>query len=120
FGPVVGSTYGQTESPQIVTAITPAELDDPANQGSVGCATWFWEFAIMDRQGRLSPAGQPGEMVVRVVLVMACYCRQRDKSAETIVGGWLHTGDVGAVDERGYLFIKDPLRVVIVTGGFSV
>lgn len=120
FGPVVGSTYGQTESPQIVTAITPAELADPANHGSVGCATWFSEFAIMDRQGRLLPAGQPGEVVVRGDLVMTGYWRLPEKTAETIVDGWLHTGDVGVVDERGYLFIKDRLRDVIITGGFNV
>src|SRR3546814_2183741 len=61
FGPVVGATYGQTESPQIVTAITPAEFSEPANLGSAGRATWFSEFAIMDREGRVRPAGQAGD-----------------------------------------------------------
>ncbi|MBO1111725.1 AMP-binding protein [Bordetella petrii] len=120
FGPVVGATYGQTESPQIVTAITPAELADPANLGSVGSATWFSEFAIMDRDGRCLPAGQAGEVVVRGDLVMAGYWRLPEKTAETIVDGWLHTGDVGVVDQRGYLTIKDRLRDVIITGGFNV
>ena len=120
FGPVVGATYGQTESPQIVTAITPAELDEPANLGSVGSATWFSEFAIMDREGRILPPGQAGEVVVRGDLVMAGYWRLPEKTAETIVDGWLHTGDVGVVDERGYLTIKDRLRDVIITGGFNV
>ncbi|MDM9559850.1 class I adenylate-forming enzyme family protein [Bordetella petrii] len=120
FGPVVGATYGQTESPQIVTAITPAELAEPANLGSAGRATWFSEFAIMDREGRLLPAGQAGEVVVRGDLVMTGYWRLPDKTAETIVDGWLHTGDVGVVDERGYLYIKDRLRDVIITGGFNV
>ncbi|HYG45266.1 MAG TPA: AMP-binding protein [Bordetella sp.] len=120
FGPVVGATYGQTESPQIVTAITPADLADPANLGSVGSATWFSEFAIMDREGRLLPAGQAGEVVVRGDLVMTGYWRLPEKTAETIVDGWLHTGDVGVVDQRGYLTIKDRLRDVIITGGFNV
>ncbi|MCD0504208.1 class I adenylate-forming enzyme family protein [Bordetella petrii] len=120
FGPVVGATYGQTESPQIVTAITPAEFDDPANLGSVGSATWFSEFAIMDREGKPLPAGQPGEVVVRGDLVMTGYWRLPEKTADTIVDGWLHTGDVGVVDERGYLYIKDRLRDVIITGGFNV
>lgn len=120
FGPVVGSTYGQTESPQIVTAITPADFDDPANVGSVGCATWFSEFAIMSSEGKILPAGQAGEVVVRGDLVMTGYWRLPEKTAETLVDGWLHTGDVGVVDERGYLFIKDRLRDVIITGGFNV
>ena len=120
FGPVVGATYGQTESPQIVTAITPADFADPANLGSVGSATWFSAFAIMDRDGRILPAGQAGEVVVRGDLVMTGYWRLPEKTAETIVDGWLHTGDVGVVDERGYLTIKDRLRDVIITGGFNV
>ncbi|MBV7481706.1 AMP-binding protein [Bordetella sp. BOR01] len=120
FGPVVGATYGQTESPQIVTAITPADFADLANLGSVGSATWFSEFAIMDREGRILPAGQAGEVVVRGDLVMTGYWRLPEKTAETIVDGWLHTGDVGVVDERGYLTIKDRLRDVIITGGFNV
>jgi len=120
FGPVVGATYGQTEAPQIVTAITPAEFSDPANLGSVGGAAWFSEFALMDREGRILPAGQPGEVVVRGDLVMTGYWRLPEKTAETIVDGWLHTGDVGVADERGYLYIKDRLRDVIITGGFNV
>ncbi|MVW73533.1 AMP-binding protein [Bordetella sp. 15P40C-2] len=120
FGPVVGSTYGQTEAPQIVTAITPQDFEDPRNMGSVGCATWFSEFAIMDKDGKLQPAGEPGEVVVRGDLVMTGYWRLPQKTAETIVDGWLHTGDVGVVDERGYLYIKDRLRDVIITGGFNV
>jgi len=120
FGPVVGSTYGQTESPQLVTAITPDDFEDPANLGSVGRATWFSEFAIMGSEGQLLPAGCAGEVVVRGDLVMTGYWRLPEKTAETIVDGWLHTGDVGVVDERGYLYIKDRLRDVIITGGFNV
>lgn len=120
FGPVVGSTYGQTESPQIVTAITPQDFEDPANAGSVGSATWFSEFAIMDSEGGIQPPGRAGEIVVRGDLVMTGYWRLPEKTAETLVDGWLHTGDVGVMDERGYLYIKDRLRDVIITGGFNV
>ena len=74
----------------------------------------------MDSEGKIQPAGQPGEVVVRGDLVMTGYWRLPEKTAETIVDGWLHTGDVGVVDERGYLYIKDRLRDVIITGGFNV
>jgi len=120
FGPVVGATYGQTEAPQIVTALPPAELADPANLGSAGRVTWFSTLGIMDANGQLLPPGQSGEVVVRGDLVMTGYWRLPDKTAETLIDGWLHTGDVGVVDERGMLTIKDRLRDVIITGGFNV
>jgi len=120
FGPVVGATYGQTEAPQIVTALTPAELAEPANLGSAGRVTWFSTVGIMDNDGQLLPQGQTGEVVVAGDLVMTGYWRLPDKTAETLIDGWLHTGDVGVVDARGMLTIKDRLRDVIITGGFNV
>jgi len=120
FGPRIGATYGQTEAPQIVTMIRPEELADPANRGSGGRCTWLSEMGIMTPQGQLLPAGEKGEVVVRGDLVMTGYWQMPEKTAETIVDGWLHTGDVGYIDERGYLFIKDRLRDVVITGGFNV
>ena len=120
FGPVVGTTYGQTEAPQIVTVLPPGELAEPANRGSVGRTTWLSDMAIMAPDGRLLPEGELGEVVVRGDLVMTGYWRLPEKTAETIVDGWLHTGDVGLVDERGYLFLKDRIRDVVITGGFNV
>lgn len=120
FGPRIGSTYGQTEAPQIVTMIRPHELADPANRGSAGRVTWLSDLAIMSPQGQLLPVGEKGEVVVRGDLVMTGYWNMPEKTAETIVDGWLHTGDVGYLDERGYLYIKDRLRDVVITGGFNV
>lgn len=120
FGPVVGTTYGQTEAPQIVTMLRPSELGDPLNKGSVGRCTWLTDLGIMAPDGSLLPTNEIGEVVVRGDLVMKGYWRLPEKTAETIVNGWLHTGDVGLVDERGYLFLKDRIRDVIITGGFNV
>ena len=53
-------------------------------------------------------------------LVMSGYWRLPEKTAETLVDGWLHTGDTGLMDARGYLFLKDRLRDVIITGGFNI
>ena len=51
---------------------------------------------------------------------MAGYYKMPDKTAETIIDGWLHTGDIGYIDSRGYVFIKDRIRDLVVTGGFNV
>ena len=120
FGPVVGTTYGQTEAPQIVTMMRPDELMDETRRGSVGRVMWFSDLAIMDREGRQLQPGQNGEIVVRGDLLMLGYWRMPEKTAETIVDGWLHTGDVGSIDEAGYLTIKDRLRDVVISGGFNV
>ncbi len=120
FGPVLGTTYGQTEAPQIVTVLRPADLETPENRASVGRVTWLSDVAIMAPDGALLPRGEIGEVVVRGDLVMSGYWRLPEKTAETIVDGWLHTGDTGLIDARGYLFLKDRLRDVIITGGFNV
>lgn len=120
FGEVVGTTYGQTEAPQIVTMMRPSGFKDPLNRGSVGRCTWLSDMAIMSPEGKLLPEGEAGEVVVKGHLVMTGYWRLPEKTAETIIDGWLHTGDVGLVDERGYLFLKDRIRDVIITGGFNI
>jgi len=120
FGPVLGTTYGQTEAPQIVTVLRPADLEAPENRASVGRVTWLSDAAIMGPDGALLPRGEIGEVVVQGDLVMSGYWRLPDKTAETVVDGWLHTGDTGLIDARGYLFLKDRLRDVIITGGFNI
>ncbi len=120
FGDVVGTTYGQTEAPQIVTMMRPSGFKDPLNRGSVGRCTWLSDMAIMAPDGSRLPEGEVGEVVVQGHLVMTGYWRLPEKTSETIIDGWLHTGDVGLIDERGYLFLKDRIRDVIITGGFNI
>ncbi len=120
FGEVVGTTYGQTEAPQIVTMMRPSSFKDPLNRGSVGRCTWLSDMAIMSPDGKVLSEGETGEVVVRGHLVMTGYWRLPEKTADTIIDGWLHTGDVGVIDERGYLFLKDRIRDVIITGGFNI
>lgn len=120
FGPVLGTTYGQTEAPQILTVMRPEDFDDPRNWASVGRAAWFSDVAIMAPDGRLLPSGEVGEVVARGDLLMSGYWRLPEKTAETVVDGWLHTGDRGLIDERGYLFLKDRLKDMVITGGFNV
>lgn len=120
FGPHLAAIYGQTEAPTMITAITARELADEANLESVGRPCPFNEVQIMAPDGSILPPGETGEVVVRGDLVMRGYLNRPDLTKETIVDGWLHTGDLGTFDERGYLFLKDRLRDVIISGGFNV
>src|SRR5690606_10210582 len=120
FGPVIATTYGQTEAPQIATLLRPHELMEPDNQASAGRATWYTDIAIVDSDGRALAPGETGEITIQGELVMTGYWKLPEKTADTIKNNRLHTGDVGYLDERGFLYIKDRLRDVIITGGFNV
>ena len=120
FGPVLGTTYGQTEAPQILTVMRPQDFEQERNWAAVGRSTWFSDVAIMSPEGRLLPTGEVGEVVARGLLLMTGYWNLPGKTAETLVDGWLHTGDRGMFDARGYLYLKDRLKDMVITGGFNV
>jgi acyl-CoA synthetase (AMP-forming)/AMP-acid ligase II len=120
FGPVVATNYGQTEAPQMISINTGPEMAETANLASAGRPTLMARVGIMDGEGRLLPAGESGEIVVRGDLVMSGYLDNPEETAKTLVEGWLHTGDVGVLDDRDYLFIKDRLKDLVITGGFNV
>lgn len=119
FGPVVCTSFGQTEAPQIITFLPPAEMSDH-NLASVGRPTLLTRVAIVDKEGRPLPPGEEGEIAVRGDLVMSGYLKAEAETRKTLVDGWLRTGDAGVLDERGYLFLRDRIRDVIITGGFNV
>ncbi|WP_370680242.1 class I adenylate-forming enzyme family protein [Comamonas sp. GB3 AK4-5] len=120
FGPVLGTTYGQTEAPQILTVMRPEDFEDERNWAAVGRKTWYSDVAVMSPQGDILPVGEVGEVVARGPLVMSGYWKLPEKTAETLVDGWLHTGDRGMFDARGYLYLKDRLKDMVITGGFNV
>ena len=70
--------------------------------------------------GRPLAAGESGEVVIRGGLVMLGYLNRPDLTEQTIIDGWLRTGDIGAIDDRGYLFLKGRIGDVIISGGFNV
>lgn len=120
FGPHIAAIYGQTEAPTMIAAITARELAEGVNIESVGRPCPFNDVQIMAPDGTIMPPGELGEVVVRGDLVMRGYLNRPDLTEQTIVDGWLHTGDLGMFDERGYLYLKDRLRDVIISGGFNV
>ena len=120
FGPVIETAYGQVEAPQIITAMRASELERDENLASVGRTSAVARVEIMSPRGEPLPRGEVGEIVVSGPLVMNGYLGQPELTARTIIDGWLHTGDLGVLDGRGYLFIRGRLREVINTGGFKV
>ncbi|HYD68141.1 AMP-binding protein, partial [Azospirillum sp.] len=120
FGPVIGSNYGQTEAPQVITVMTGKDYANGTRLASCGRPGLLARVEVMDRDGRILPPGKEGEIIVRGDLLMLGYLDMPEATAETLRDGWLHTGDVGVFDEQGYLTIKDRLRDVIITGGFNV
>src|SRR5262249_55401580 len=72
-----------------------------------------------DEQGGSLPAGERGEVVLRGPKVFRGYWRDPDATAKAFAGGWFHTGDIGVRDDDGYLFIVDPVKDMILSGGKS-
>ncbi len=75
---------------------------------------------VVDDDGQDVAQGEPGEILIKGHNVMNGYWKREDATAETIVDGWLHTGDIGKVDEDGYFFIVDRKKEMIIRGGYNV
>jgi long-chain acyl-CoA synthetase len=115
-GVTVRQGYGLTETAALI-ATNPAGREKP---GSVGLPIPGAEVRIVDDEGHTLATGEIGEICCRSPAVMHGYWRSPEVTAETIRDGWLHTGDVGHLDEDGYLFIVDRKKDVIIRGGFNV
>ncbi len=113
------TAYGLTESTGVVSICR--EGDDATTIATTsGRAIPDVEVAIVDVEGNQLPAGQAGEIVVRGYNVMRGYFEDPERTAEAIdADGWLHTGDIGVLDDRGYLDITDRLKDMFIVGGFN-
>lgn len=120
FNGALETCFGQTEAPQIATCMRAADWSKPENLASCGRATALTEVAALGQDGSRLPPGAQGEIALKGDLVMKGYLDMPDETAATIRDGWLMTGDIGLVDDRGFVFIKDRARDVIITGGFNV
>jgi fatty-acyl-CoA synthase len=120
FGPVLETTYGQTEASTIATALSADQLADKEARYSAGARGPLVRVEVMDTDGKVLAPGTTGEIVVAGDLLMSGYLEMPEETSKTLVNGWLHTGDVGYIDEKGRLFVKDRIRDVVITGGFNV
>jgi len=113
--------YGTTET-FIATLLRPEQhrLDNPALLKSCGQPMPGVELRIVAPNGRDVPSGVPGEVLVRSPWMFSGYLNRPDATATAIVDGWYHTGDAGARDEDGNLFLVDRLKDMIVSGGENI
>ncbi len=108
--------YGLTEG--FVTILDAA--DAPRKAGSVGCPPALFAMKIVDESGRELPPGVNGEILGKGPILMPGYYRREALTAETLVDGWLHTGDIGHVDDEGFLYLVDRKKDMIDSGGVKV
>jgi acyl-CoA synthetase (AMP-forming)/AMP-acid ligase II len=126
LGPCLVQLYGQAESPMTITYLPHRDhmLDGSQEQmkrlASAGFSRTDVEVKIFDSDDRELSSGEMGEIVTRSDLVMKGYWRNPEATAETLRNGWLHTGDMGYMDEKGYLFIMDRSKDMIISGGENI
>jgi long-chain acyl-CoA synthetase len=131
FGNKFIQIYGQGETPMTITCLSRADhlardeadiTDGALDQrlASVGCAQMPVDIRIADTQGQAVPAGEIGEILVKGDTVMLGYWANPQASAESIVDGWLYTGDMGVIDKHGYLTLKDRSKDLIISGGTNI
>ena len=117
--------FGMTELSCMVLCLQPSDhqralAGEPNLLRSCGRPLPGAELKIVDEQGNSLAAGETGELLVRSSTTMQGYWQLPEKTAETIVDGWLHTGDAGYLDEDGFFYIRDRVKDMIVSGGENI
>jgi long-chain acyl-CoA synthetase len=126
FGPRLAQIYGQGESPMTITTLSRQDIADREHPrwlerlGSAGRPYACLDVMVADAQDRALPVGETGEIICRGDVVMPGYWRNDEATAQTLRGGWLHTGDVGVFDAEGYLTLKDRSKDMIISGGSNI
>jgi acyl-CoA synthetase (AMP-forming)/AMP-acid ligase II len=130
FGPVLCQGYGQTEAAGSIAFMKPGdhfvggdisgEIEGDERLTGCGRPIVFNQTAIMSDDGEVLPQGETGEICLKSDVVMMGYYNQPDKTAETLIDGWLHTGDIGHIDQDGFIHITDRKKDLIISGGFNV
>lgn len=122
FGPIFVQLYGQGEAPMTITGLRRADHfgADDAILGSVGYARSGVDVAVLRDDGTPAAIDEIGEIVCRGDVVMSGYWNNPDATAATLQNGWLHTGDMGSFDARGFLTLRDRSKDVVISGGSNI
>ena len=125
-GPKLVQVYGQGESPMTIARLSQAAHGETGHPrylerlASTGTAMTAVDVRIVDDGDRSLPQGEIGEVIVRGATVMTRYWNNPEATAETLRGGWLHTGDLAVMDADGFLTLKDRSKDVIISGGANI
>jgi len=114
----IQQVYGLTECAGGAALLGPERALEKA--GSTGLPLFHASIRVVDEEGRDAPTGQPGEVLVRAPHVMSGYWNDPDATAATLRGGWLHTGDLGTLDDEGYLTIVERTKDLVISGGENI
>lgn len=126
FGPIFGQIYGQAEIPFCATFLYPEEhvIEGPEEKvrrlASCGRETDRVMVRIVDSHDRDVPTGEVGEIVAKSSHMMAGYWNNPSETAEVLKDGWVHTKDMGWMDDEGYIYLVDRKSHMIISGGFNV
>ncbi len=126
LGPHLAQIYGQGESPMTITVLPRSVIEDRGHprwrerMASVGFAQPMVEVSVRSPDGQALPAGAAGEVCVRGEVVMAGYWQQPEATAAALRDGWLWTGDVGRLDEHGFLTLLDRSKDLVISGGNNI
>jgi len=126
FGPRLYQLFGQGESPMTITGLPKAEHAGDGSEAhrerlaSCGRPRSGVEVRVVDDEGRDRPVGELGEVITRSDAVMSGYWNNPTATANALREGWLWTGDVGFLDERGYLSLRDRSKDMIISGGTNI
>jgi len=117
FGVQILEGYGLSETAPVATFNQPGR---PRKPGSVGLPVWGCDVRVVDGDDVEVPRGALGEVVIRGHNIMKGYYRKPEATAAALRGGWFHSGDIGRMDDDGYLYIADRLKDMIIRGGMNV
>jgi acyl-CoA synthetase (AMP-forming)/AMP-acid ligase II len=125
FGPVFSQLYGMAEVASIATML---RQDDhrliaagrTELTTSAGRPSYLTDVRVVDQQGADCAPGERGEVLFHTPYTMLGYHRNPEKTAETLVDGWVHSGDIGQFDDEGYLYIVDRKKDLIIRGGYNI
>jgi fatty-acyl-CoA synthase len=126
FGPVFTQFFGQTEAPMALTALRRDDhvVPDPQHElavlTSAGRPTYATTIRLVDDEGRDVKPGESGELIACAPNMMSGYLDDPQATMETLRDGWLHTGDIARMDDRGLITIVDRKKDMIVSGGFNI
>jgi acyl-CoA synthetase (AMP-forming)/AMP-acid ligase II len=127
WGNIFTQFYGATEDGPNVTMLSRRQhrvLDRPSEEqnilGSAGFPHIGVHVRIVDEKKNDVQPGEVGELIVQSKATMQEWWHKQDETSETVVDGWVHTGDMGRYDEKGYIYIVDRKRDMIVSGGENV